>query len=691
MAGNNAIPSSSAKPTRKRIRRTGKKPGKTSWIHGTKETFFTSRSDEWASAQRMGTAKLGKFYDDVTNLYIQKYGYDMKDEEDLEDVPDPTDPNAPDPDMGTLSKEEADRRSKISLRVRGDLLAGANMGATQPARMQTWQYYSKHHYEERVKARFEVAWKAELQRAKDLDQPEPHEVKVRGEVTRQAWDEESDEFKALVVAAQNKEYTQMLRAWEMGRAEESSHTAEELNATLKNAALYLQPLADSIQERFSMNVAIMLCGPIGEHGGAIEVRSVHSGTTAGLNPKKWYNFDPVGYQNAEASMVRFSEKTFSEAERERRRVASASSASNEDMPAGSTSSEGAVAGTHAGPSGARATVLSGGAGDSVERGGVSGLRQSPAPTPRALTPDGTPPPPPRDEAAPPPPPRDEAAPPPPPRDEAAAPPPPRETPALPRETPELEGTPAPVHEAWRRKDMAQWSEELRRAHSAFAMGANWPEDWARLVNEYIDFEAAAGYPDEGPRMGGDGRPSEVGEFLTGGRKWHSPPKIRKLGKLGDKGSYTDNWWMWWRSLQPAEREVVEETGMMTMPMEMAWGKLTKMSGRNGFLQVMASLFWWGLEEFRDGREDKSGWAAAVGDVEGILYGVLRSGEVQVSTWKKGAAGKKRKATDMEVEEGGRHSKRIAGGKSGETSGRETRGAAGKTAVRPKPRPVRKAK
>ncbi|KAJ7032964.1 hypothetical protein C8F04DRAFT_1261533 [Mycena alexandri] len=149
--------------------------------------------------------------------------------------------------------------------------------------------------------------------------------------------------------------------------------------------------------------------------------------------------------------------------------------------------------------------------------------------------------------------------------------------------------------------------------------------------------------------------------------------------------------MWWRSLQPSGREVVEETGMMTMPMEMEWGKLTKMSGRNGFLQVMASLFWWGLEEFRDGREDKSGWAAAVGDVEGILYGVLRSGEVQASTWKKGAAGKKRKATDMEVEEGGRHSKRIAGEKSGETSGRETRGAAGKTAVRPKPRPVRKAK
>ncbi|KAJ7030686.1 hypothetical protein C8F04DRAFT_1263589 [Mycena alexandri] len=342
---NNAIPSTASKPTRKRVRRTGKKPGKVSWVHGTKLKFFSTRSEEWMSAQRMGTTQLGTFYDNITNLYIQKYGYDLKDDEDLEvDVEDPTDPNAPDPDKGSLTQEEADRRTKISSTIRGrigswyrshygggveqgqknlfkDLFsAGANIGAVQPAKMQTWQYYSKLHYDERVKARFEVAWKSEVQRAKDLDLPAPHEVKVRGNVTRQAWEEESAEFKAVVVAAQNKEHAQTLRAWEMGRAEESSHTAEELHATLKNAGLYLQPLADTIRERFSMNVAIMLCGPIGELGGAIGVRSVHSGTTAGLNPKKWYNVDPVGYQNAEASMVRFLEKTFNEEERTRRRA-----------------------------------------------------------------------------------------------------------------------------------------------------------------------------------------------------------------------------------------------------------------------------------------------------------------------------------------------------------------------------------
>ncbi|KAJ7019035.1 hypothetical protein C8F04DRAFT_1276733 [Mycena alexandri] len=591
MAGNNAIPSTSTKPTKPRTRATGKKPGKVSWVHGTKEKFFVSRSDEWLSAQRMGTAKLGKFYDDITNLYIQKYGYDLKDEDDLEeDVADPTDPNARDPDMGTLTKEEADRRSKISST---DLLSvGANIGATHPMKMQTWQYYSKLHYEERVKPRFEVAWKAEQQRAKDLDLPEPHVVKVRGEVTRQAWQEESDDFKALVAAAQNKEYAQILRAWELGRAEESSHTAEELHATLKNAALYLQPLADTIQERFSMNVAIMLCGPIGEHGGAIEVRSIHSGTTVGLNPKKWYNFDPVGYQNAEASMVRFSEKTFSEAERERRRVASASSASNEDMPAGSTSSGGAATGTHAGPSGARATGPSGGAGDIVERGGAFGWNT--AATPRAMKqhrrrPHGK---------------------------------------RLRHRAKRLSQREHP-RRCMRHGDEKTWwsGRKSFTEHTArLRWGRKWPEDWARLVNEYLDFEAAAGYPDEGPR---------IVAFAA---------KDQELGEAwGRKRSYADNWWMWWRSLQPSGREVVEETGMMTMPMEMEWGKLTKMSGRNGFF---------------------AGYGEVGGRGGGCGGYLVRGPEVGggASTWKKGARGKKRNATDMEVEEGGRHSKRIAGEK-----------------------------
>ncbi|KAJ7751631.1 hypothetical protein B0H16DRAFT_1460179 [Mycena metata] len=668
MAGNNAIPSTSAKPPKQWTRTIGKKPGKVSWIHGTKEKFFGSPN---------GHGKIGKVlrrHDEPVHpeVWIQY-------EEDLEE--DVTDPNAGDPDVATLTKEEADRRSKISSNRIGqwyrvhygggveqgkknlfkDLLSvGANIGATQPMKMQTWQYYSKLHYEECVKPCFEVAWKAAQQRAKDLELEEPHVVKVRGEVTRQAWEEETEEFKVLMVAAQNKEHTQMLvhGRW----------------AVLRRVPILRKSCMHTIQEQFSMNVVIMLCGPIGEHGGAVEVRSVHSGMTTGLNPKKWYQFDPRRHSVSLIARRLANGKTPTsdpgEAERERRHVASSASSSDTPGPmaGASTSSGGPARATETGASGLCVAGPSGSHAP-ISRG------KSNAPTPHGMPP---------------------ARPTPPVGEPPACEPPPHETPVRKtppaRETPAREGTPVLVHEAWRRKDMGKWSEEVRRAHGAFAMREKWPEDWARLVNEYLDFEAVAGYPnEEGPHIGGDGRPSEVTTFLTAGRKWHLPPKIKHLGKLGEKRLYADNWWMWWRSLQPSEREVVEETGMMTMPMEMEWGRLTKMSGPNGFLQVMASLFWWGLEEFRDGPEDNSGWPAAAGDVESILYGVLKSGEVQevfvfrsegvASTSKKGnekAVEEKRKAAEAEVEDDGRCSKRTAGEKAGDTNGRQTRAATRKT-------------
>jgi hypothetical protein len=86
-------------------------------VHGTKEVFFRSHAEDWQMAKQL-SQEVSAFYDDITNLYIQKYGYDMKDDEDLEeDVPDPTDPNAR--SMDVLDKEEADRCTAFSSSVRG--------------------------------------------------------------------------------------------------------------------------------------------------------------------------------------------------------------------------------------------------------------------------------------------------------------------------------------------------------------------------------------------------------------------------------------------------------------------------------------------------------------------------------------------------------------------------------------------
>jgi hypothetical protein len=48
------------------------KPGKLSWIWGTKEKFFEARKDAWLSA--VEAHQVGMFYDKMTKLYIVKYG-----------------------------------------------------------------------------------------------------------------------------------------------------------------------------------------------------------------------------------------------------------------------------------------------------------------------------------------------------------------------------------------------------------------------------------------------------------------------------------------------------------------------------------------------------------------------------------------------------------------------------------------
>jgi hypothetical protein len=66
------------------------RPGKVSWVHGTKQTFFERRRDEWL--RERDAKRSGAFYSKITKLYLKKYGYRMRDDQDLaEDLEDPPD------------------------------------------------------------------------------------------------------------------------------------------------------------------------------------------------------------------------------------------------------------------------------------------------------------------------------------------------------------------------------------------------------------------------------------------------------------------------------------------------------------------------------------------------------------------------------------------------------------------------
>ncbi|KAJ7086913.1 hypothetical protein B0H15DRAFT_781762 [Mycena belliarum] len=169
---------------------------------------------------------------------------------------------------------------------------------------------------------------------------------------------------------------------------------------------------------------------------------------------------------------------------------------------------------------------------------------------------------------------------------------------------------------------------MRKAFSAFALGEKWGASWGDLVEAWLDIEAACGYEDDGGQLETKNRPKEVHLFFKHGRKWYTPPAIKKLGRLGEKGTYADDWWLWWRAIQPEQR--IWFGGMLTSPTDITWGKLVSMHGRVGFLQVVASLMWWGLEEHKAATEGgrASGWLDAVCDVVSLLRSLVQSGELK---------------------------------------------------------------
>ncbi|KAJ7602810.1 hypothetical protein DFH06DRAFT_1351047 [Mycena polygramma] len=662
------------------------KPGRIPWIHGTKRRFFLKFADEWKVANEKGTVFLGRFYTKVTSLYFLKYGYRMKDDEDLEtDTEDPTDPDAPMPDAaesGPLTQEEATFRSEAAVTVRkriaawycrtargvdqreknlfADILSGLeNEGPGYPRKAQLIHYYSRRWYDEKVKGPFEKKWAIAKKRALDLEKEPPCEIKVRNEVTREVFNEESEEFQNELKVAVDAEHVAAVRAWELTRADTPTRTPEELNAALKNAAFYLEPLAEAIREKFGMNCSILLCGPVGDREGSIEVRSVHAGKTWGTG-QKWHEVDRGGYHEVEKSMVKFSERCFSKEECSSRVV--------ENTNATSTSSNGTTNGTQAPrdatpqtPTGANGTQTSnatqtptgangtqtpnatqtptdangtqtpnatnGNATEGAQTGGVAnggvndgtndgatnggqtantmqtgvGANDGHGGANDGQTPNTT---------------QtgggangghtngtqlpnganDVQTP-----NSTRAPNNMEERDVTPAPRPE---SPPPEHPAWARADKQKFSHDMHKAYGAFALGKSWGDKWGGCVNAWLDMDAATGYA-YGGRLTAQGRPPQVSKFINAGRKWWSPPTIANLGKKDDEQSFVGMWWGWWEEIQPKE-------GLGTLP---------TMFGPTGLVLVLATLFWWGLVE------RSVEWEAAVDALTELLERLLESGEL----------------------------------------------------------------
>ncbi|KAJ7816712.1 hypothetical protein B0H14DRAFT_3475166 [Mycena olivaceomarginata] len=217
------------------------RPGKLSWIHGTKKVFFGRRKEDYTSKNT------------ATHL--------TDDEDFAEDIEDPPDSAADEVVHEVMTEEEQAFRAKYLTKLRGrigqwyreeyggllktdqaafkDLFTGILDGA--PPKPQ------------RSRKRDSLRSRGARRR---LASPMPEYIDVIAKVTAEVWGEETPAFQHECQLAMEREHQEDLRGWEASLADSPTKTPEEIAANLENAAYYLQPFVDAIQQRFGMCASV---------------------------------------------------------------------------------------------------------------------------------------------------------------------------------------------------------------------------------------------------------------------------------------------------------------------------------------------------------------------------------------------------------------------------------------------------
>ncbi|KAJ7809733.1 hypothetical protein B0H14DRAFT_2607887 [Mycena olivaceomarginata] len=93
------------------------RPGKESWVYGTKKIIFEKRKQEWL--WELEADRVGLFYTKVAKLYFKKYGYYLEDDQDFAvNIADPPDLAADNIVQEMLSPEEVMFRAECVAKLR---------------------------------------------------------------------------------------------------------------------------------------------------------------------------------------------------------------------------------------------------------------------------------------------------------------------------------------------------------------------------------------------------------------------------------------------------------------------------------------------------------------------------------------------------------------------------------------------
>ncbi|KAI5831126.1 hypothetical protein K523DRAFT_301143 [Schizophyllum commune Tattone D] len=579
-------------------------------------------------------------------------------------------------------REERDRKTAAAKNVDINALWNEHIHAQAQKRpsgvLRLMHFYSVYHYDDHIKSAFESewveVWRVWEEKCADWDtkgvpipddEKEPQAVAVRTRVTQECWDREPVPFKVLVQEAHEK-YKEEKRASRGVPIDvpEELRTPQDFQDAIDAASVYLPPTTDAVGGKMGFICTVLCAGPMPSEGGEIGMLSVHYGTTLG-DGLKWYQADRVGFGTVERQYIDFAKLCYCATSPARQPLTRLRRGRRLQSPASSRA-----------PSPASPRALSPTSPRALSptssRAPSPTSSRAPSPTsPRALSPTSSRRHSPRAIS-----PTPLATPPSSPR----IPPTPHSTPyvgaspplrsAMPSfdaltgllsqitnttgETalgekqqlpPQRPDVPAArhvdlvdddadiesgrSHDVWSYQSSDRWSLHVRDLYSALHRGRGWGLSFATLICTWLKLEDHLDYPirDDGRRViAGSIRPPAYTAWTRQGCPYDLPVDV------GDLATFARQYWLWWEALQPSRRLnsdnsliAIEEFEGMVKGMD-DWDGLDKCCGKEGLVQVLLLLLWWG--DAVNGAVARPAewleWETAVQDFRDILSLMMRT-------------------------------------------------------------------
>ncbi|KAL1698293.1 hypothetical protein EV121DRAFT_218418, partial [Schizophyllum commune] len=186
---------------------------------------------------------------------------------------------------------------------------------------------------------------------------------------------------------------------------------------------------------------------------------------------------------------------------------------------------------------------------------------------------------------------------------------------------------ADEHEAWALEVSSDWSDHVAKVVMACRRGQAWGSAFADAVLAYHSYEETRGFRKDGGRKITNTalRPAVYQTWTKCARPYN------RVMTLENIDAYRQQWWNWWTDLMPSVRRL--PSGGLVPPFDIVkkvngadqWEGLDEICGKDGMLQFLLTLLWWGdAIHSQTPRNEKhlADWVAACVDFAGTLSAIV---------------------------------------------------------------------